>query len=291
MELIRREMPQNYRLIDTGDWHIGSVNFHEDGVRKLVKQIQDSPDLFIVLKGDLIEGISPQDKRYNLRSIDDRFKTAQDQAEFCTELLKPIKEKIIGITIGNHELKCINTYDVIKHICQTLKLDNWMEIYGAGIFKFIALNNGKVAHKMLFCHGKKMLPQGAKDPIQRKANQMAAQKRILEELGHADCVYTSQGHHHRLLAVKPTVENQLYLTDDGKKIKAKYRVLHRQNADYIPAESRFFCGTGSYRKSLCEPGSGAIDYAELLQVGPAELGHIEIIIQDSEVVDAREVVV
>jgi len=289
MELLKREMPTSYTLIDTADWHCGSINFYEEGVRALIKKVQRKKDHFMVLKGDLLEGISPHDKRYNLRSVDPRFKTAQDQAEFIAELLKPISDKIVGICIGNHELKIINIFDAIGHICRAIKLDTSPEIYGAGIFKFIAMNKGKVMHKMLFCHGRKMLPTGAKDPIQRLANQMAAQKRNLEELGHADCIYASQGHHHRLLVVNPTVENQLYLTDNGSKIKAKYRVNTAQNTEYIPPEARYFAGTGSYRKQLTDPGSGAIDYAELLQTGPAELGHVEIIVQDKAVVNAIEV--
>lgn len=289
MELIRREMPKDYILCDTADWHVGSVNWHEEGCRALVKEIQESSNRFLVLKGDLVECISPSDKRYNLRSIDGRFKTVQDQAKAVADILRPISDRILGMCIGNHELAIINTFDVIRFICDDIKVHIDQKIYGAGIFKFIATHKGKIQHKMLFCHGRKMLPHGAKDPIQRVANQKAAQKRNLEELGMADCIYASQGHHHKLIVVDPVVENQLYLTDNGKKIKQKYRVKSKQNIEYIPPDSRWYAGTGSYRKQYCVPGSGAIDYAELLQTGPAELGYVEIVVRDGEVVNALEV--
>lgn len=284
MELIKRELPLDYRIMDTGDWHVGSSNCHLDGIKAFIRRAVDTKS-YVVLKGDLIEAIIPGDKRYSVGAVDTRFKTPKDQAKYVGELLKPIKDQIIGITIGNHEYKLLNIFDPIEMICDTAGLD-YEHQYGAGIFKFIALNNGKIMHRMLFCHGTKSLPAGAKDPIQREANRLAAQKRNLEELGFADCIYASQGHHHQLAVVHPTVENHLYLTDDGKKIKQKYRVQSSQKSEYIPSESRFFAGTASYRKTYSSPGSKCFDYGEG-KFPPAPLGHVELEIKSGELIEVK----
>lgn len=283
MELLKREMPENYSIADAGDIHVGCINCDYDGFDNLIAWVQAKPNRYLNLKGDLIEAITPQDKRFSMRSVDLRFKSPKDQADYIVERLRPVSDHILGMCIGNHELKLLGTLDIVQYIAEKLKIEKWA--YGAGIYKFIALKKGKVKHKMLFTHGNRHLPKGAKDPIQRKANQEAAQKRILEELGFADCIYSSQGHHHQLCIVKPTVENSLYLADNGKKVTQHYRVGAQQNSEYIPPESRFYCGTGSYRKSYTEPGSLALDYSEG-RYAPAELGCVEIMVRDGEVVDA-----
>jgi len=266
------------------DLHVGSQLFKEHLFQKYVVQpLIDNDDLYAVLNGDLIEGITNGDKRFNRKAVDKSFDSPQEEAEYVIELLKPVpKGKLLGGCLGNHEITNAATFDAFRMISRDLDIP-----YGAGIYKLIVTNNNKVVHKHLMCHGKWTLPKGAKDPIQREANRKAAQKRLLESLGHSDCITASCGHHHALLVVNPTVTDHLYLTDDGSKIKAKFRVSSNQKAEYIPSESRWFIGSGAYRGNLADPGSGAIDYAELFE--PASLGHAMIHAVDGEVVKVEEV--
>ncbi len=274
-------MPPDFEIADMSCLHVGSANCHYEGIKEIVYWVQHGKYRYINLKGDLIEAITPKDKRFKMRSIDTRFKTPADEVEYLVEIFKPVADHIIGCCLGNHELKVIDYLDCVEEFTKKL---NIRHTYGAGIYKFIPLRKNKPMHKYLFLHGSRYLPKGAKDPVQRKANREAAQKRILEELGHADCIYASQGHHHQICIVKPTATDQLYLTDDGTKIKQHYRVLSKQNADYIPSESRWFCGTGSYRKSLTRPGSFALDYSEG-RYAPTELGCVKIIVRDGNIID------
>jgi len=271
-------------ILDAGDLHVGTVTCHYAGIDKMVEWIKEKPNRYLNLKGDLIEAIVPGDKRFSMRSVDLRFKTPKDQADYLVERLKPIADNIIGLCIGNHELKLLGTFDVVEYIASALGISK--HAYGAGIYKFISTYKGRVKFKALFVHGHRHLPAGAKDPIQRLANQKAAQKRILEELGIADCVYSSQGHSHQLLVVEPTVEASLYLTDNGKYIQQHHRVRHKQNSEYIPSESRWFCCTGSFMKAYTDPGSYAMSYAEG-KYAPSELGCVKITVEDGEVVHAE----
>lgn len=284
MELIKRELPRSYKAIDTADFHLGSSNCHKEGIINLVKRVKEL-DAIVFLKGDLFEAIIPGDKRFNLDAHDMDLKTPDDQIEWLSTQFKDIKDNIAVVLMGNHEYKIIHYRNMIKNFCEKLKLD-YDKVYGGAICKFIATNGGRVMHKHLLTHGNKGLPPGAKDPIQREANRKAAQKRTLEELGFADCIYSSQGHHHQLVIVEPTCENHLYLTDDGKSIKQKYRVQSKQNIDYIPPDSRWYAGTASYRKTYCKPGSKIIDYGEG-KFPPAPLGHVELEIIDGELVSVK----
>lgn len=281
MELIKVELGSSFKWIDASDIHTGTLNCHYDGIDKLVSRVS-ALDARVSLKGDLFDAILPNDKRFSVDAIDPRFKTPMDSVAFLAEKLRPIKDNIEVVLMGNHEYKLINTVNLIQAFCKEIGID-YNKVYGGAICKVIITNGGKLVHKYLMCHGTRSLPAGAKDPIQREANRKAAQKRILEELGFYDCIYSSQGHHHQLCIVEPTVENHLYLTDDGKHIKQKYRVQSKQNIDYIPSESRWFAGTASYRKTYCPPGSRAIDYGEG-RFQPAPLGHVELNVIDRELV-------
>jgi len=273
-------MPLEYEILDAGDLHVGTVTCHYAGIDKMIAWVKEKQNRYLNLKGDLIEAIIPGDKRFSMRSVDLRFASPQEQWDYLVERLRPIADNILGMCIGNHELKILGTLDVVEYVATGLGIRK--QAYGAGIYKFIATHNGRIKYKALFVHGNRHLPHGAKDPIQRLANQKAAQKRILEELGIADCIYSSQGHHHKLCIVEPTVEHALYLTDDGKNIKQHHRVMTKQNLDYLPSESRWYCGTGSFMKTYTEPGSYAMSYAEG-KYGPEELGCCKIIVQDGEI--------
>ena len=57
MELIKRDLPKDYRLLVVSDLHVGSQLFKEHLFQKYVVQpLIDNDDLYAVLNGDLIEG-------------------------------------------------------------------------------------------------------------------------------------------------------------------------------------------------------------------------------------------
>jgi hypothetical protein len=281
MEIKIAELPENYRLYDTGDWHLGPLTCHFDGVCDLIEKIAQDKAGFVVLKGDLGDAVTPGDKRYAHASMD--FKrlllTPMEQAEKLVEILRPIKDKILTSVIGNHEYTHINTVDMTKYICNSLGVH-----YGAAACKVHAVVNGKLAHKYYITHGRGCLPSGAKDPIQREANVKAALKRKLENTGHADCIYMSCGHFHRLIEVAPTINKEIVLVDDGKELQQVHRYHGNQAADYIPPEARWYGCSGSFLRLYPPPGSGAISYGEMAMYGPTELGWLEAAIEDGRMV-------
>lgn len=283
MELIKQELPKDYRLCIVSDMHIGSQLFKEHLFKKhVVKFIEDNPDTYCVLNGDLIEGITQGDKRFNRKAIDKRFNSPQEEAEHVIGLLKPIKGRILGACLGNHEITNAPTYDAVRMITRDLGIP-----YGGWIYKLIATNKNKVAHKYLMCHGKWVFKSKAKDYEQKMGNIKAAMKDTLLSLGHDDCIVSSCSHAHLLLIVEPNIDKHISLTDNGSKIKQQKKAEVKQNASYIDPNGRYFVCSGAYRGHLADPGSGAIDYAELFP--PSALGHIMVTAWDGEVVKVEEV--
>lgn len=285
MEITTVELPEDYTLYDTGDWHLGPLTCHFDGLCAMIEKIAEDDSAFVVLKGDLTDAIVPGDKRYAHTGMD--FKrlllTPMEQADKVVEILRPIRHKILTSVIGNHEYTNINTINSTKYICDQLGFH-----YGAAASKVRVTNKGKVVHKLYVTHGRGCLPRGAKDPIQREANVKAALKRKLEETGHSDCIYMSCGHFHRLIRVNPTIGKDIMLVDDGADLKQVPRYHGDQAAGYIPPEARFYGCSGSFLKLYTPPGSGAISYGEMAMYGPCELGWLEAQIQGGQMVKVEK---
>lgn len=289
MELTARELPADCEIYDTSCLHYGALNCYREGIREIIDEVGAKRNRFLLNKGDSIDAVLPNDKRYASCAMDVKENLLTPAAQ-CDALVKdflPIRKQILAWGHGNHEFKLINTMDFGRYIAAQLQVP-----YGGVTYKFAGKDKtGATRFKMLLTHGRGMIPQGAKDPIQREANQKAWVRRKLESMGFADCVYMSMAHIHRNIVVKPTTADQLYLTDDGENIHQHYQVLAPQDAMYIPPDSRFYASTGSFLGLYSKPGSFAFGYGELAQYGPTELGCCKVIIRNHQVVDVEKRIV
>ena len=113
MELIKRVMPRDYVLIDSSDYHYGSLNCSRDKIKEMVAKVVSKRNYFLVNKGDSIEAILPNDKRYAScgMAIKEGLLTPAQQADAVVKDFMPIKDKIIAWGFGNHEYKLLNTMD------------------------------------------------------------------------------------------------------------------------------------------------------------------------------------
>lgn len=288
MELIKAEnMPDNFTIADLSDFHLGSPNCAEESLQEVISEIADTKDRFLIFKGDAIEAILPNDKRYLHSAVKQGLQSPKQQADRVIDMFKPIKHRILAWGIGNHELKLWNTMDFGKYIADSLGAP-----YGAYNYKLhIFDRHRKLMFKTYHTHGMGAITSGAKDQIQYDANRRAGLKHKLAKSGHADVIYMSRGHDHQLIVVNPTCEDQLYLTDDGRGIHQHYRVSPAQNADYIPPDSRWYATTGSFRKLYSKPGSYAIDYGEVVGYAPSEIGYALVEVNDKQITNVKKVVV
>lgn len=283
-------MPDNYTLVDCSDLHLGSPNTSIETIEKMVELVASRKNCFLVCKGDAIDAILPSDKRYATCGIDikNMLMTPKEQADKVIQLFWKIRKNVVAWGFGNHEYKLLNTMDFGRYIADELDVP-----YGSYCFKLSMMTKGKtpeLMHKMYMTHGYGSINSMAKDDIQRLANRRAALKQKLSNSGHGDVVYMSCGHTHQLLVVEPTMEDRLFLTDDGNAIHQHYHVNPAQNLPYIPPDARWYACTGSFMKLYSASGSFAISYGEVAGYAPSEIGWVEVSVVDRKVTDVRKVI-
>lgn len=287
MEIIKTQpMPDNFTVCDMSDLHLGSPNCAEETLQEVISQIEKDKNCYVIFKGDAIEAILPNDKRYMHSCIKEGLQSPKQQADRVVNFFKPIAKRVLAWGLGNHELKLWNTMDFGKYMADELGVP-----YGAYNFKlhFIGRSN-ELMFKTYHTHGMGGLHSNAKDAIQYAANRQAQLKHKLATSGHSDVIYMSRGHDHQLVIVNPTVQNQLFLTDDGTGIHQHYRESCSQNSSYIPPDSRWYATTGSFRKLYTANGSLAIDYGEVVGYAPSEIGYAKIHVQNQQIVHVEKVV-
>ena len=96
-------------LVPISDVHVGHVDFDKKLFADTVRWIKDN-NAYTILLGDLIDGISQKDRRYENDSIAPEFREHLDnlhykQTEAFIKGIMPIKDNVIAVMGGNHEQK------------------------------------------------------------------------------------------------------------------------------------------------------------------------------------------
>ena len=121
--------PMNFYI--TGDWHVGTPNSNLKDLEAKVDEIQNTPNAYVALVGDLAECIELKDKRFSISSVDKMFyprlsELSVAQYDYIKELLTPIKDQILCALPGNHEEKIKTEYchDIHLDLCRNLGIPN-----------------------------------------------------------------------------------------------------------------------------------------------------------------------
>lgn len=105
-------------IVPLADAHYGSREFNETRWHKTIKRIQDDPDCFAVLVGDLLDTQIKQSPGSVFEAVVNPF----EQKEWLYNELLPIREKLLGAVGGNHERRVgketslDETYDVMVRL-------------------------------------------------------------------------------------------------------------------------------------------------------------------------------
>lgn len=125
---IKISSDQSKILIPISDIHVGHIDHDKKLFNNMITWIKEKC-AYVILLGDLIDGIAQKDRRYENSSIADEFKPFLDnlhykQTDVIVESLIPIKKQILGIMAGNHEVvvKKMFAYDATSVIAQRLNI-------------------------------------------------------------------------------------------------------------------------------------------------------------------------
>jgi hypothetical protein len=266
---------RKFNLIPIGDTHVGTRAFDRPRFLGYVKWIKDTPNTYWVGVGDYCECITPKDirfdpdvidpiyteqKKYNdlwrdiyNRSLPIGFRALKDlptiEARDFIDMVTPIADKCIGLSMGNHEWDIQNNYDkdILGYICQELKVRNlgWASLTR---LKFYESRGHAIPVLMYVSHGYSMgRKKGGKiNVLEDKASMFEAD------------IFIS-GHSHDKIA---STKELLTIPRRGKlRLKTKKKV---------------FCVVPSFFKTYEE---GIITYGERREFPPTAMGVIKITIE------------
>ena len=226
-------------IYNTSDWHVGSRAFNDAAARTLVERVADE-GAYLTFGGDAVEGKVTKSSHFDPKGLNDGEITIQDQCNAFVDILRPIAKRVLMVQTGNHEVYLKPDFDVIDYICRCLGTD---DIYGH--YQTWLELNGCTMH---FWHGKPAMPRGAKDPIQREANQRAWLKRKFEELaGSAQAHY--MGHTHHCL-IQPPLDKYALLNggNDVHGVYFKEPMRDVNGMEYWHPDARWYVNTGTLRR-------------------------------------------
>ena len=125
MVVIRRDIPGDFKelfLFAVADLHWADPNSNHKCIRDDIAFIRDTPNVFCVLNGDLMNCAIKS-------SISDSYGetlSPMKELEQCVELFAPIKDKVVCVVPGNHEERHYRTngIDITRLMCRELQIED-----------------------------------------------------------------------------------------------------------------------------------------------------------------------
>lgn len=276
MRLIPKQLPVNHNIFHFGDVHYGSTLSSPSGWNELVNLMHSEYDgcsnNYGVDGGDMIEAIMIDDPRYNEDKLKEPF--PQEQIEAAIEQREHIKGMLLTILIGNHERKLWRFGNLTKRACRSLGVE-----YGTNACKLsIVDKSGNLMYKIFEEHGSRNITSTADDPKRAKTNMELILKRQLRRKA-GDCAVMIKHHTHKLLVGEPVYE--LYMTDDGKKVKQNY-TSWGENESYIHPDARWYGNAGSLLRLYGDNDSES-GYAEIFEYDPLPLGFLVLKVRNKKI--------
>ena len=136
------------------DLHIGDVHSDEKDIIERIKYVENTPNAYIVLNGDLMNNATKT-------SISDNYAEKippMEQIARIVDIFAPVKDRIIAVTSGNHENR---TYikegiDIMAFVCAQFDISERYAKNGAFIFlrfgNTLAGGERKGARKRKMCY-------------------------------------------------------------------------------------------------------------------------------------------
>jgi predicted phosphodiesterase len=121
-DVIVRRFDSAIKIACISDVHYGAIGHMEKEWKKFIKMVQDDPNLYLILGGDLINN----NTRSSVGSPWDDIIRPRDQKIHMVEMLTPIKDRILCCVSGNHERRSLKDADddVMYDIMTKLDLED-----------------------------------------------------------------------------------------------------------------------------------------------------------------------
>jgi len=188
-------------ILPFGDVHYGHVDCDYEKVNKYIEWAKANKDVYLFLMGDLLETDIPihlttRGVMWNLDG--DKYKPS-DQFKDMVKLLRPLKKRIIGAVMGNHEKRIYNltSISLTEELCNKLGIPF---LHPNPVY--VRINVGKQSYMFLVAHGSGS-SQRADYQIRKAINYYPSSDVVL--IGH---IHYISGHPYY----------RLFVDDDGREV-------------------------------------------------------------------------
>ena len=121
MKIVTSRLSESFSEVELhvfSDWHIGDSNCDLQAIANELNAVLAKENAFVILNGDLMNNATKA-------SVSDCYAEVippQKQIDLLYELLKPIKERILLITSGNHEDRTMRGDGIDLMACLSVRL-------------------------------------------------------------------------------------------------------------------------------------------------------------------------
>lgn len=240
-------------IIPIGDVHYGSPEHNGKLFNEVIEKVKTEKNMFCILLGDLIECVTKD----SVGDLYTQIGSPHDQANYIVEKLKPIKDKILAMTNGNHENRVFKTtgFDISLYIAEKLGIADRYNKGSCVLFVRFGKQRGKANAPHIFSI---VVSHGTASST-KKAGKLNALLKLQETVVGAD-IYII-GHVHDYIC---TYEETYMVNNKYKEIKAKTSCLLSQGAfldfggygyekGYKPLAKRHAIITLGYKMKLKKP--------------------------------------
>jgi hypothetical protein len=114
-------MADKITIVPFGDVHYGSPACDFTAFASMLTWAKKEKNLYLIAMGDLFDSILADDKRYDARNPSPPFLKCYEQIK---KMIEPVKDKMIGMHTGNHELTLSKKGygDPVEQICTELNI-------------------------------------------------------------------------------------------------------------------------------------------------------------------------
>lgn len=200
---------ESVELIPFGDLHIGNESCDLDLIYRYVDYIQSKDNVRVILMGDLIDAnVVGYPSQYNVTM------TPQEQFRTVKEIVDRIKDKVMGMVIGNHEMRIWNKAGI-----DIMAILGWfIENTPSAPYLYFNLSVGEQLYRVYAVHGGGMATTPA-----GKLN------KVIRMMSWVDADIYLYGHTHLLdYYVMPTIvpsERGSYDLGNGLGYRLKYGIM------------------------------------------------------------------
>jgi hypothetical protein len=238
-------------------------------IQGMIDFIKSEKDNYVILMGDQVDAIAYNDPRYDGSNPYNPL----EQLNQFVQMFMPIKDRILGILDGNHELKLrpigLVTRDIV---CAALGVP-----YGTTSSIFVLKDEeGNLMYRVFAHHGfSNINPTHPSKLVRETRIREALKAKLRSKCG--DAVVMALGHIHKLLVYAP--EQTLHMATEEMGPKARYISPQASlGGGFIHPDYRWYVGTGSFLRNYTVGYSG---YNEIAGYDPVDLGYAVINTWDS----------